>query len=299
MSSFVFFKVLYFFLFLISHVVGSIIGNRIKSKNYLFLIDLFCGSFLLSLSLNHIYNVTDSRSCFKSYPYQSLISIIIFSFLTLFSFIKDSTSFIDESMLLRYDTTGSSIRDNQQYTLNTTEGHQFYPNELDLATTPKENNTPVQNHKPKFRLLDNLHILIFYLISFTSSISFGLYLSTYTKDQLNQNCPYFLVFRFFESIILSVLLSRMPISQIIFWAMIILYSLFSFFIIISNNSSSIINYFYRISYSFLLGCYFYFGSLLLHNGISDSSKSFIFSLLIIIFSFALPYTLTIGINNKI
>lgn len=299
MSSFVFFKVLYFLLFLISHIVGSIIGNRIKPKNYSFLIDLFCGSFLLSFSLNHIYNVADSESCFKSYPYQSLISIIIFSFLTLFSFIKDSTNFIDESMLLRYDTTGSSIRDNQQYTLNTTDGHQFYPSELDLANTPKENNAPVQNHKPKFRLLDNLHILIFYLISFISSISFGLYLSTYTKDQLNQNCPYFIVFRFFESIILSVLLSRMPVSQIIFWAMIILHSLFSFFIIISNKSSSIINYFYRISYSFLLGCYFYFGSLLLHNGISDSSKSFIFSLLIIIFSFALPYTLTIGIDYKI
>lgn len=299
MASFIFFKVLYFSLFFISHMLGSFIGYRIKSKKYSFLIDLFCGSFLLSFSLNHAYKIADSSSYSKSYQYQSLIAIIIFSFLTLFSFIRDSTNLIDESMLLRYDTTGSSIRDNQQYTLNTTEGHQFFPNELGFANTPKENNESVQNHKPKFRFLDNFPVLLLFFISFVSSISFEFYLSTYTKDQMNQNCPYFVVFRLFESTILSMLLSRIPISQIIFWCMIIFYSVFSFFIIISNKSSSIINYFYKISYSFLLGTYFYFGSVLLHNGISDSSKSFVLSLIIIILSFITPYLLTIGIDYKI
>ena len=299
MESLTLFKVLYFFSFLISHILGSFIGYRIKPVKYSYLIDLFCGSFLLSLSLNHIYKIADSVTYSKSYPYQSMISIIIFSFLSIFSFLRDSASTIDESMLLKYDTTGSSIRDNQQYTLNTAECHQLFTNELGLANPPKINPEPTLNHKPKFRLLDNLPLLIFYLISFESSISLGFYISTYTKDQLNQNCPYFVVFRFFESIILSIFLAKIPFPQIIFLIMIILYSLFSFFVIISNNPSSTINNFYKLSYSFLLGSYFYFGLLFLHNGISESSKSFIFSLIILVFAFAFPYLLTVAINYKI
>lgn len=304
MVSLIAFKALYFILFFIAHLLGSIIGSRIKSKCYSFLIDLFCGCFLLSVSLNHIYHISASDIIFKTYPYQSLISIIIFSFLTLLYFIRDSTSIIDESMLVKYDTTGSSVRDNHQYTLNSTEIQQIFQNDLISHNNAKENNVDTQFHKPKFRFLDQFPLLLYYIISLESVISFGIYLSTYNKSQLNHNCPYFLGFRLIESIILSILLSRVPISKIIFWIMIITFSIFSFFILIANESSStktisMINHIYRFSFSFLLGIYFYFGSLLLHNGFSNSSNSLFFSLLVIILSFISPYLLSIGIDYNI
>ncbi|OHT06231.1 hypothetical protein TRFO_25788 [Tritrichomonas foetus] len=269
------YKAIYSFSFFTAHILGSFLGTFLKKKKYSTYMELFSGGFLLSLGLNHIYRVSSTNPLVK-YPYASVATLVIFTFLTLFTFLRESISLMDDNILTTCEIGQNASASNSEYD----------------AILPHQ--------KPQFHILENLSQILYYVISLFAVISLTISISRYSIDQLNENVPFFVIFRLFESSILSFFLFKMPLKKLYKYILIFVFSLPSFLIFLSNTliseKSNFPRYFLKSCFSMLLGVYFYFGATSVHRGISSLSESFVVPFSILALSFISSFLLKIKIN---
>lgn len=213
----------------------------------------------------------------NEYPFSSLITVIVFAIVTLFTFIRDSISLMDESILTVYNSINSQP----------------------LSENKSENEDEKKNEK-RFSILENLTYMVIFLMMIITSISNAFYFSSCDIDQLNKSYVIEPILKLLETYSLSKILLLMPINDITYWIMAFVEAIVEP-ILLATLPSSFDHHFQKnfmgYSSSILLGLFFYFGAYSIHTGISLVQHYVFILAFVLLISFAIPTCLQVSVHT--
>ena len=255
--------------------IGYFISYLLEFETTKDLAEMFFGSSMISISI--VFMTVDSQAyCTDKYPYSYLISLISFTLLTFFTFIKDSVALLDDTLLFKCDIANSS-------------------------TLPVQDE-PVQNEEeiPKFSILDNLVSSVLFIISCVESAAFGGVIACFkTEDDMNGRLPYILAVRLIQIVCISTYLKDMNMHWAAYLVMCVINSvcpaIFGVFQqLLSDRATDV---FFAVSSSLLLGCFLYFGATAIHNSRISFTHSSFLSILFSLIGFVLPIVFRIFMKD--
>ncbi|OHT01181.1 hypothetical protein TRFO_32128 [Tritrichomonas foetus] len=259
-------KAIYFVCFFLIHIIGSYLGFKIKSEKFDDLIELFIGSFLISFSITCIIPKAE-LSMSGSYPYASLISLSIFTILTLYNFLHESIALMDENILMTCDVIHSPSASLNEY-------------------------TPIsQNDQQKFHFWDNLATIFYYVIYCIYIIIVSLYHSSLDNiEELNSIIPFILTFRLFEAFTMSKFLQKMSIKKFTLMLLSLISSILPVLMLIPTNIKNIDNIL-GSAMALILGVYMYFGAMSIQNGMSKQPRNLSIAAVVLLSTFVIVCTI--------
>ena len=249
---------------LVLNILSLLFSYLFNYDSFPELFNLISGSFLLSLSFVQILPAA-THLIETEYPFQSLTIIATFSFLTLFNFIRDALSLMDENVLLPYDAINvqSSFTNSQD-----------------------NSNSSSQRRKGKFLLKENFCEVFYYTVFIIQSIATGFVL----KDMTLRKIIAVFIFRVIEYIILGKVMRRMKISKRGYIILSIIASIFQplFVMLPIRIPSNIFKWINGITSSVLYGTYFFFATIDINSGVNVTYYDNLVITFVIIAGFLIP-----------
>lgn len=255
--------VILFVLKLIAFSIVFFLRHRPDSE----VIDVTVGAGLTAISLVHILPRAEDFIA-GEYPFAALVALVVFTFLTLFTFIRDSLGLTDDTILT---TDCDAINRHTTVNVNLLSGRDANESET------------------KFVFAENVPVIFLSLASVSTSIAAGLLLSGTTLHELQVESPHFAI-AFLEFIAIARYIALMPIRAWIFWLSAVVLSVIESSLMMSpieNLRRKTLIQYSGYSSSILLGVYLFLGSVAIQRGLTAAKQSWL-SALALVLAFGVP-----------
>lgn len=242
------------------------------------LISLFIGGVLFSIGIGNMLPRA-KRFISGDYPYEGLVSLLIFMILTLIKFIKDGINSSNDNILGSYDTI------NAYTTIKHTSSHRSdsFLNFLEKALTF------ISNH---------MVIILLYIIMIFDSITNGIfYNQTFHNEYLQKTLATHIFLKFLEQIVIGFCIKETNVPKLFYWILVALLgsiepTLIGVHISMRKDISEKLS---GYSLASLLGFYFYIGSRAIYGALSTPQSHIFWSILCFLLSFIVPSTMLFGL----
>lgn len=249
---------------MLSFGIGMFLGKESISD----LVDLAVGGSMTAISLIHLLPRAEDFIS-GTYPIAALVAIVVFAVLTLFVFIRDSMTLMDDNMLTSYEAV------NVHTTSNT-----------DLL------NEQLQTKTPDFDILECVPTGVLYITALLNSIASGIILgSVLDPDVLNKNAGIHIAVCVVEFVLIAKYINALPLPRVAYWILAVITALIEAVlsaIPIEGISVSVMKQMSGYTSAILIGVYVFMGSCCIHNGLTTSKHSLPISAAVLFVSFAIP-----------
>jgi hypothetical protein len=258
---------------LISKLIAFAIGTFLTRPTLSDLVDLAVGGLFLSSAFVHILPRAEA-GVDASYPLASLVAVIVFAALTLFCFIRDSIALMDENILTACDT------------LN----HSAVRSDLMDEAPP-----PAAPAPPAFLIADHLPTMLLYVVVLAHSAASALWMSSLEAGEMNEHVGVIIALQFLEFVGVARFVRELPVARWVYWALGVVISAASAALIAApigaiEQIPTISGYVAAV----VLGFYFFLGSIAVHNGLTQTTHSFVIASLTLLLAFAAPAAVRAG-----
>jgi hypothetical protein len=228
------------------------------------LADLAVGGLFLSSAFIHILPRAE-YAVGGSYPYASLVAVVIFAALTLFCFIRDSIALMDENILTACDTIPhTTVRS-------------------DLVDEPQS------PPPPSFLVADHLPTILLYLVVLVHTVASALWMANLTPDDLTKHAAVVLALQLLEFIGLARYILQLPIRRWLYWLLGFFVSAASASVIaVPMPKISRVEVYSGYASAVVLGFYFFLGSIAVHTGLTQTNRHLLVASITLLVAFALP-----------
>jgi hypothetical protein len=270
-------KLIYGLSAFVSKLLSFLIVFLLRHPNLSDLVDLAAGGLYLSSAFVHILPRAES-DIGGSYPYASLVSVIVFAALTLFEFIRDAIAIMDESILQTWDpSTHTTIKSD-------------LTEEPSLPPPP-----PAPAAQSSFHIADHLPIFLLYLVVIGHTVSSALWITNLNADQLKEHAIVILSLQFLEFLGLAKYIGGLPINRVFYWVLGFVAAAASSAVIAApipeiQKIQAIGGYVSGV----VLGFYFFLGSKAVHNGLTQTKKPLLVPSSTLLLAFAVPAAVRAG-----
>jgi hypothetical protein len=265
---------------LVSKLVSFLIGYLLFPQTAIAdLIDLGVAGTLLSIAFVHVLPRAEDFVN-TTYPFASLVAVIVFVAVTIFTFVRDSLALMDENILTPGDLGSPPA------TARTT-----------LISDPPETESAGSRGA---KLAEIVPTVFLFVSLFVDSVATDLVIAITETSSLTRIAAVQLSIRFLEFIVLAKLVKAGAAPKLLYWGLGIFISVASSVVIaIPLEEGAHKATLQRVSgcaSAVVLGLYMYFGSLALNSGLADikHSRALIASVLIV--SFAVSAGIPAGIR---
>jgi hypothetical protein len=208
------------------------------------------------------------------YPYELLLSLVTFMFLSLFSFIRDSVALMDDSLIVSCEPiTNSPI---------------LSPETLDAPDKPPPKSLPCS---------DTFLIAFLYILILVDSVAMGLFLASMQFDKFQLEAAMHFCVRAFEFFVLAWFSSglfRAP-THWTFGAIAILGSSVAVAIPLHDNGHGRrLQTVSGFTSGALMGAYIFLGSVAIHQGLTEAPTGPLATGTVMFLSFAVPTMIQIA-----
>lgn len=236
------------------------------------LIDMFFGTYMISDGILFMANDAIVEALVK-YPFDFLLSLIVFTALTFYAFISDSLALLDDTLLVKCDMINNA------------------------PILSNDDKLPEVDENIKFNFLDNIIYVFLLGVAFLESASFAMYIAKY--EGLYKNLPFIIPVRFVRFICISYIFRDTNVSSLWYFVIAILNTIVIAVLGMLNTfmALSYCQSIYGTTSSLLLGCFIYFGATAIHNSFISLVHSRWYSVLIGIAGFSIPSIFHFFIEN--
>ena len=256
-------------------ILSLVINFLSMTFSYLFnfdaepeLINLLSGSLLISTSLFQIFPAS-VEFISTGYPYYALIMVITFAFLTLFNFIRDAISLMDDNVLIPCDAIN-----------------------LQATFTDYDQSNSAAKSQQKFVFKENFVECFYYFVFVLESFPCGNAICNMSPEK----AMFKLVSRIFEFIILGKILRKMNLSSKMYWLLSSIACIIqpiTMFISVDKHSTEI-RWVYLSFSSTLFGTYLFFAAKSINEGIVVTDHSTLLVTLVFLSGILIPALIKIG-----
>jgi hypothetical protein len=258
---------------LASKLAAFALGRLLLRPDAADLVDLGVGGLLLSSAFVHILPRAEA-GVGLAYPLASLVAVAVFAALTLFCFIRDSIALMDENILTACDAANhSAVR----------------------ADLMEEAPPPAPPAPPPFLVADHLPALLLYAAALAHSAASALWMGALPAPEIHRRVGVVLALQFLECIGVARFVGGLPLSRGIYWGLAAAVAAASAAIIAAPigeiaHIGTISGYVAAV----VLGFYFFLGSIAVHNGLTQTTRSLVVASLTLLLAFALPAAVRAG-----
>ena len=265
--------VIYTLVTAIFSIVGYYIAYKIETKEKKDLLQMFLGTSMISTSFIELTIANDLDNN-EIYPYPALVSLVIFTILTFYSFLRESFALLDDALLVKCDIASGPPQITDDSNLTETE-------------------------IPKFNFWDHFPTFLLFISACLEGGAFGLHIASYNStSSMNTSLLCMLPIRLIMSFCIARKIKEIHFNGILFTIISILsVSLLVIFgsipQFVSKDST---NTAFNVFASLLFGCFLYFGTCFIHDSRSILIHSDLMSIIYGALGFAVPVIFRIFIK---
>jgi hypothetical protein len=257
---------------LLSKLIAFAIGPLLSRPDLSDLVDLSVGGLFLSSAFVHILPRAEA-GVGASYPFASLVAVIVFAALTLFCFIRDSIALMDENILTACDAQDhSAVR-------------------ADLMADAAQ---PAAPAPPAFLVADHLPTILLYVVVLAHSVTSALWMSSLEQSEMDNRAGVVIALQFLEFIGVARFVGGLPVPRWLYWTLGVVISASAAIIAVPIKKIDVISRMAGYVGAVVLGFYFFLGSIAVHNGLMQTARSLVVASLTLLVAFGLPAAVRAG-----
>ena len=248
----------------IAEILALFIAYKVNISKSPQITSLLVGCFMISISLTYTTPRAESQTQVTNikYPYHALISLFVFSALTLFHFIRNAIVLMDHNILIPCDAINI---------------HTTFSNQSETSSSEK---------KPKFQWRESIIEMIYFVSFFLESSMIGLHYGS-LKSIISTGDQVLAIIRFIEYGILGCYFLKCHFSKTAYWIFSIIFSItVPIFSVLGVYVTRVValKHLYSAASSLMIGIYLYLGSSEIHSAFSNIGTSLIKLIVCVIIS---------------
>ena len=265
--------VIYTLITAICSILGYFFAYKFETTERKDLLQMFVGASMISTSFVELTIANDLDSN-EVYPYPALVSLIIFTILTFYSFLRESFALLDDALLVKCDIASGPPQITDDTNLTETE-------------------------IPKFNFWDHFPTFLLFFSVCLEGGAYGLHIASYSSTStMNTTLLCMLPIRFVMGYCTARKLKEMHFNWIVF-AFISLLSV-SLLVVFGSIPQFVskdgTNTTFNVFASLLFGCFLYFGTCFIHDSRTILIHSEAMSIIYAAVGFAIPVIFRIFIK---
>jgi hypothetical protein len=240
------------------------------------LLDFSVGGALISIAFVHVLPRAEDFVS-SSYPFASLVALIVFGAVTMLTFVRDAIALMDENILNATDIPSPQSHAQAEFL-----------------------NDPPGESTPRLPIAEYIPTIILYVAVFVDSVATGLVLAITDVETVNLIAPVQVSVRFLEFLVVGRYLMGIPARSQVYWVFGVLISLgASIPIAVPVNEDwnrLTIEKFAGYTSAVVFGLYVFFGALSFHGGFEGIEHKRATIVLTLFLSFGIPGAIPAGIR---
>lgn len=239
--------------------------------------NLAVGGLLLSLAFAHLMPAAAALVA-AEYPASSLVAVLVFAAMTLFAFVRDSLSLMDDSILTVYNSVSSQA----------------------LIDGSEAQDDGQRSERTGFALAEGALPLLAWAAAVAAEVARACYFSGCDVDMLNRMYAVEPAVKLVEAFALAQVLAGAQIGDGAFWALAAAAGVVEPALLVAlpdKLGERFRREFYGYAASVLLGVFFYFGALGVHTGVSMIRHNALVMALVLLAAFAVPAALQCAVKT--